>query len=425
MTSVCARFRKSLIPSSRTGDTEPIVNPFEDFSNEDETNELTSSAIQQRVKENPTNQIKAQVDEFTLEECKFYIETELGGKVKDTALRYADSIKAEFNGPWVLFLSDDLIKSFAIATNPENYQDNTILSALKNISCAIQRKNSLIEHLKNAEQKEHKPDENLIYQETTEESTPTEQNSYFFNNQPLLICPSYDEIFEKLQQWKSEMINDFSSYLPENQVRELYHIIGLFHNEIQSNPVAIGKNATEVSEFLVNCGVEYENLRVLSNSEIIDNDFSNGSNLILFSYTNTLLSYIKDNELLSMTPPRSVVIEFTSYSEEELDNTMHQALHFLACIIYMLYPGVNLSMLAGVGIERLDKGLVRVFVCMHMRTPSALGCFVFWIAEILNQVLGAPISSCSSGENLPPAEFSVDATEEFRSLLEIANKQVF
>ena len=299
MTSVCARFRKSLIPSSRAGDTESLANPFEDFTNEDE-NELTSPALQQRVKENPTNQIKAQVDEFTLEECKFCIETELGGKVKDTALRYTDSIKAEFNGPWVLFLSDDLIKSFAIATNPENYQDSTILSALKAISCAIQRKNSLIEHLKNAEQQEHKPVEIQInqIQETTEESTyiPTEQNSYFFNNQPLLLCPSYDEIFEKVQQWKSEMINDFSSYQPENQLRELYHIIGLFHKEIQSNPVVIGKNATELSEFLVNCGVEYENLHVLSNSEIIDNDFQ----MVQISfYSHTLIPFYLISKIMN------------------------------------------------------------------------------------------------------------------------------
>ena len=60
-----------------------------------------------------------------------------------------------------------------------------------------------------------------------------------------------------------------------------------------------------------------------------------------------------------MTPPRSVVIEFTSNSEEELDNTMHQALHFLACIIYMLFPGLNQSMLAGVCIERFDGGLTK------------------------------------------------------------------
>ena len=143
-------------------------------------------------------------------------------------------------------------------------------------------------------------DEILINQieEKIEDSTyiPTEPNSYFFNNQPLLICPSYGEIFEKLQQWKSEMINDFSSYQPENQVRELYHIIGLFHKEIQSNPVVIGKNATELSEFLVNCGVEYENLHVLSNSEIIDNDFQ----MVQISfYSHTLIPFYLISKIMN------------------------------------------------------------------------------------------------------------------------------
>ena len=59
------------------------------------------------------------------------------------------------------------------------------------------------------------------------------------------------------------------------------------------------------------------------------------------------------------------------------------------------------------------------------QSPAQVFYFIFWIAELFIGVLGGLITSCSSGENLPPAEFSEDTTEEFRSLLELANEQVF
>ena len=346
---------------------------------------------------------------------------------KDIASKYQELLWHEIEGPWILFLSDELVKAFAAIINPEMQTEATISSSLRKIADAIIRKNSLILYLQKEEEEKMKEQQQQHEQESQRQhelleasvfQMASDPDLFDINNIgdiPLLICPSYSDIFSQVEELKELLQNDLDANQPENKIPLLLQIIDKIHAAINENPTAISKQKTNVTAFLVDRGVNYEGLSSASTSEVIDNDFSENTNILLCTFTNALSSYYLNTELRSSFPVSSIMVHIQTDSPNEI--LLQQALNLLVCTLYLLYPGLNQTMVAGVEQQiRNDDEIYELRICVHMnmRIPLALSDPVFYMMSMLTKDIETT-TICPVPEK--PAQCSHSLTEQFKELI--------